>query len=183
MRIAFKSTNTIHKLTKPKANSIIHEHMKSWIYKFTCATHKGSYIGQSSYSQKQRYQDHMRFIKQNDSQSAYTVHSLDNNCEYEPITTTMSILKQVTMPVLLIPYEPFYIQSYCNHKKTHTRTKCRQKQPNVPTDLCPSYYVTPVMQFRSILRLPRSQYQAHSPNHKTSSTAGMYYKYSYCSSL
>ena len=88
--------------------------MKSWIYKFTCATHKVSYIGQTSYSRKQRYQDQMRYIKQNDSQSAYAVHSLDNNREYEPIPTT-SILKQATKTALLIPYEPFYIQSHCNH--------------------------------------------------------------------
>jgi len=55
VRIAFKSTNTIYKLTKPKTNSIIHEHMKSGIYEFTCATRKVSYIGQTSYSLKQRY--------------------------------------------------------------------------------------------------------------------------------
>jgi hypothetical protein len=77
----------------------------------------------------------MRYIKQNDSQSAYAVHSLDNNHEYEPITTTMSILKQVTKTALLIPYEPLYNQSHYNHKKAHIRTKCRQKQPKVPTDL------------------------------------------------
>jgi hypothetical protein len=89
--------------------------MKSGIYKFTCATHKVSYVGQTSYSRKQRYQDHTRYIKQNDSQSAYAVHSLDNNREYEPITTTTSLLKQVVKTALLIPYEPFYIQSHCNH--------------------------------------------------------------------
>jgi hypothetical protein len=77
----------------------------------------------------------MRYIKQNDSQSAYAVHSLGNNREYEPITTTMPLLKQVTKSALLFPYEPFYIQSHCNHKKNHTRTKGSQKQPSVPTDL------------------------------------------------
>lgn len=115
--IAFKSINTIYKLTRPKTNSIIHEHMKSGIYKFTRAMRKVSSIGQTSYSLQQRYQDHMRYIKQNGSQLAYAVPSLDNNHEYEPITTTMSLLKQVTETALLICYEPFYIQSCCNHKK------------------------------------------------------------------
>jgi len=117
VRIAFKSTNTIHKLTKPKRNSIIHEHTKSGIYEFTCATCRVSYIGQTSYSLKQRHQDHTRHIKQNYSQTAYAVHSLDNNHEYEPNTTTKSILEQVTKTALLIPYEPFYIQSHCDHKQ------------------------------------------------------------------
>jgi hypothetical protein len=51
------------------------------------------------------------------TQSAYAVHSLDKNREYEPITTTMPLLKQVTKTALLIPYEPFYIQPRSNHKK------------------------------------------------------------------
>jgi len=63
------------------------------------------------------------------TQSAYAVHSLDNNREYEPITTTMSLLKQVTKTALLIHYEPFYIQSHCNHKKLIPEQKAGKNNP------------------------------------------------------
>jgi hypothetical protein len=51
-------------------------------------------------------------MKQNDPQSAYMLHILNNNHENGPINTTMTILKQITKTSLLIPYEQLYIQSY-----------------------------------------------------------------------
>jgi hypothetical protein len=61
------------------------------------------------------------------TQSAYAVQSLDKNREYEPIITTMSLIKQVTKTALLIPYEPFYIQSDSNHKNNSYQYKMQAK--------------------------------------------------------
>ena len=40
-----------------------------------------SYIGQRSRSLKQRYQEHMKYTKHNDPQSAYALHILNNKSE------------------------------------------------------------------------------------------------------
>jgi len=55
-RIA-NSTNTLQQLTKPKLTSNTQERDKSGIYKPTYNTRQMSYIGQTSRSLKQRYQD------------------------------------------------------------------------------------------------------------------------------
>jgi len=116
VRIYFKSTNTIHDLTKPKTNNNIQKHKKFGIYKLTCNTCK-LYVGQTSHNLKQRYQEHIRYTKQNDPQSPYTLHILNNNHEHGHINTIMSLLKQITKTSLLIPYEQFYIQPLYYHKE------------------------------------------------------------------
>jgi hypothetical protein len=112
VRISVKHTNAIHDLTKPKMNSNIREHKKCGIYKLKCNTFKLSYIRQTSRNLKQRYQEHIRYIKQN-----YALHVLNNNHEYGPINTTTSFLTQITKTPLLIPYEQHYIQSHYSHKE------------------------------------------------------------------
>ena len=87
------------------------------IYKVTCNTCKLSYVGQTSRNLQQRYQEHIRYIKQNDPLSAYALHILNNNHEHGPINTTMTLLKQITKTSLSIPYEQFYIQSHHYHKE------------------------------------------------------------------
>jgi predicted GIY-YIG superfamily endonuclease len=62
--------------------------MNSGIYELTCATCK-LYVGQTSRSLKHRYQKHVRYIKQNGAQSAYTLRILNNNYEYGPNNNTM----------------------------------------------------------------------------------------------
>jgi hypothetical protein len=68
--ITFKNTNTLQQLTTPKIVNNTQEQDKSGIYKLTCNTRKMSYVGQTSHSLKQRYQEHIRYIKHNDPQSA-----------------------------------------------------------------------------------------------------------------
>jgi len=93
-------------------NSNIHEHKKCGLYKLTCNTFKLSDIRQTSHNLKQRYQEHIRYIKQND-----ILHVLTNNHEHGPINTAMSFLKQITKTSLLIPHQQYYIQSHYYHKE------------------------------------------------------------------
>ena len=51
---------------------------------------------------KQRYQEHVRYIRNNDPQSAFAQHILNNQHEYGTIA-------------MLIPYELFFIQSHHQH--------------------------------------------------------------------
>ena len=45
-------------------------------------------MGQTSRNLKQRYKEHIRYIKNNNPQSAYALHILNNQHEYGPIEKT-----------------------------------------------------------------------------------------------
>jgi len=51
----------------------------------------------------------MRYIQQNNLQSTYALHILNNKYEYRPINNTVFFLKQVNKGPLLIPFEQLYI--------------------------------------------------------------------------
>jgi hypothetical protein len=76
--VAFRSTNTIQHM-KPKTTNNSQEYNKSGIYKLTCNTCKLSYTGQTSRNLKQRYQEHICYIRHSDTQSAYAQHILTTN--------------------------------------------------------------------------------------------------------
>ena len=72
VKIAFKRNNTISQLTKP-ANKTppTTPYDRSGIYSLTCNTCKQLYVGQTSSSLRVRFQEHTRYIKYNNPQSAY----------------------------------------------------------------------------------------------------------------
>jgi hypothetical protein len=76
-----------------------------------------SYVGQTNRCLKQRYKEHIRYIKNNETQSAYASHILNNRHEYGPIHNTMTLLKHIDKTTLLLPYEQLYIQSFHHHKQ------------------------------------------------------------------
>jgi len=51
----------------------------------------------------------MRYIKQNDPQSVYVLHILNNTHEYEPTSNIMSLFKQVNKGSLMNSFEHLYI--------------------------------------------------------------------------
>jgi hypothetical protein len=105
VKIAFRSSNTISQLTKSNAKNGTPPHHKSGIYKLTCNTCKLAYIGQTSRSLKLQYQEHIRYIKNNNPQSAYTQHILQNQHEYSTMDNIMNLLKPLNNTAMLIPYE------------------------------------------------------------------------------
>jgi len=54
----------------------------------------------------------IRYIRNNDPQSAYAQHILRNQHEYGTITDTMTLLKPIHKTSLLTPYEQLFIQTY-----------------------------------------------------------------------
>ena len=76
-----------------------------------------SYIGQTSRSLKQGYQEHKRYKRHNEHQSAYALHILNNKHEHGPVNNIMSLLKHINKTSLLLPYEQLYIQTYHQHKQ------------------------------------------------------------------
>jgi hypothetical protein len=88
------------------------------------------YVGQTDGSLKIRYQEHIRYIKNNNPQSAYAQHILLNQNEYGMIDSTMTVLKPLNNPNMLTPYEQFHIQSL------HQEGKLIQEQcPGDPNPL------------------------------------------------
>jgi hypothetical protein len=69
---------------------------------------KLEYIGQTSRHLKQRYHEHIRYIRNKDPQSTCTQHILKNQHECGPIIDTMTLLKYKQK----IHYEQLYIQTY-----------------------------------------------------------------------
>jgi hypothetical protein len=110
--IAFRTTTSIYQLTKPTIIEQTPDHEKSGVYQLTCNTCQSSYVGQTRRNLKSRFQEHTRYIKNNDPQSAYALHILNNRHEYGTINDTMTLLKYINSPSLLLPYERMYIQLF-----------------------------------------------------------------------
>ena len=66
---------------------------------------------------------HIRYIKNNDPRSAYALHVLNCRHEYGNIDDTMTLLKQINTPTLLLSYEQMYIQSFHHNNELNPRTK------------------------------------------------------------
>ena len=62
-----------------------------------------------------QFQEHIRYIRNNNPQSAYALHILQNQHEYGQMNNIMTLLKSLNNPSLLIPFEQYYIQSL--HRK------------------------------------------------------------------
>ena len=109
--IAFKATATLQQLIRPTTQNQKSECEKSGIYKITCKACHKSYVRQTSRNLKLRFQEHTRYIKNNDPRSSYALHVLNCRHEYGNINDTMTLLKQANKPSLLLPYEQMFIQS------------------------------------------------------------------------
>ncbi len=116
IQISFKTTNTVQHLTQPSTHQKPPVQEKIGIYKLTCNTSELTYIGQTSRSLQQKYNEHIRYIKHNDPQSVYALHILNNRHEYGKITDTMTLLKHITDQTMLLPYEQMFIKSYHHHE-------------------------------------------------------------------
>jgi len=81
------------------------------MFSLTCNTCKLAYVGLTSRNLKIRYQEHTRYIKNNDPQSAYALQILHHRHEYGPKDKKMTLLKSLRNTSLLTPYEQYYIRS------------------------------------------------------------------------
>ena len=74
-------------------------------------------MGQTSCNLKSKYQEHIQYIKNNDPRSSYALHILNCRHEYGNINDSMTLLKRINKPVLLLPYEQMYIQSFYHNNE------------------------------------------------------------------
>ena len=92
LKIAFCPTNTIfQQLTqKPKNNN------PSRIYQLKCNSCNRAYVGQSGRAKTVRHKEHLRYTRNNNPTSAYTMHILHNRHEFGPVEETLKLLKPCT---------------------------------------------------------------------------------------
>jgi hypothetical protein len=133
VKIAFKCNNKISQLMKPNTTNNTPYYNKSGIYKLTCNTCKLAYIGQTSRSLKLRFQEHIRFIWQNNPQSAYAQHILQNRHEYGPIERLMTILKPLRDTTLPNTLCTILHTNPIPKRTANPRTKPGRKEPPSPT--------------------------------------------------
>jgi len=79
---SFQMQNTLTCLVKITNSTRTPPHNKPGIYQLKCNTCNLSYIGQTSRHLKTRYHKHIRYIKNNNPQSAYAQHILKNRHEF-----------------------------------------------------------------------------------------------------
>ena len=117
LQITFKTTCTVQQLTQHTSHLNTTEQEKSGVYKLTRNACNLSYMGQTNRILQQRYKEHIRYIKNSysDPQSAYALHILINRHEYGKLTDTMKLIKHITNPTMLLPYEQLFVQSYNHH--------------------------------------------------------------------
>jgi hypothetical protein len=70
---------------------------------------------------KQRYSEHVRYIRNNNPQSAYATHILNNVHEYGSINNNMTLLKQANKGPHVNSLKQFYIQLFAHNKKLITQ--------------------------------------------------------------
>jgi len=129
VRIDFKSNNSISQLMKPHSKNNTPTYSKSGIYKLTCSTYKLAYVGETSRNLKLRFQEHMRYIRNNNPQSAYVQHILQNQHEYGTLDNIMTLLKPLKNNTMLIPYEQLFIQSI--HQEGRLIAEQHPGEPNL----------------------------------------------------
>ena len=61
-----------------------------------------SYVGQTSRSLNVRFQEHVRYIRNNNPQSAYAQHILQNQHEYGQMNSILTHLKPLNNPMLTV---------------------------------------------------------------------------------
>jgi hypothetical protein len=105
-----KATTTLQQLTKPTTQNQLSIYENSGIYKIACKTCQKSYVGQTNRNLKLRFQEYTRYIRNNDPRSAYAMQILNCAHEYGNINHTMTLLKPINKPSLLLLYEQMYIQ-------------------------------------------------------------------------
>jgi hypothetical protein len=116
-KIAYRTSNKIAQRTRTANSKPTHDFEKSGIYKLECRTCHKAYVGQISRTLKIRCREHMRYIMNNNSQSAYATHILETGHEYGNMADILSMLRPVNRATLLLPYEQLFFQTFHQHDK------------------------------------------------------------------
>jgi hypothetical protein len=121
LRITFSTNNTLQNIlnTRHRDNNI---YTQSGIYRMVCHTCNNSYIGQTYGKLEIRYKEHIKYIKNNNGQSAYATHILNNLHNYGPIESTVKLIHKAYEGNRINTQENYYIQYFQLHNIIQEQT-------------------------------------------------------------
>jgi len=64
-----------------------------------------------------QFQEHIRYVRSNNPQSAFALRILQNQHEYVQMNNIMALLKPLNSQNMLMPYGQYYIQALCPEGK------------------------------------------------------------------
>jgi len=139
VKIAFSSKNALACLVKTTNTTRTPPHNKPGIYQLKCNTCNLSYMGQTSRNLKTRYHEHIRYIKNNNPQSAYAQHISNNRHDFGTIENTMALLKPLHSQHLLTTNEQFYVHSFLKNGKLISEQSPSSQNPLFDLTTHPSH--------------------------------------------
>jgi len=80
-----------------------------------CNTCNKVYVGKSGSTINVRHKEHVRYIRTNNPQSAYSLHILQNRHEYGPIVGTLQLLKTCSKGTHMNCWQTLYMQAFHQH--------------------------------------------------------------------
>jgi hypothetical protein len=86
------------------------------IYNLSCSTCHSLYVGQPGHSLKQRYLEHIQYLKYNNLQFACVLHFIQNVHEYGPLQDTMTLLQHTNEHLGTILYSVMQTLKHLNNR-------------------------------------------------------------------
>ena len=111
LKIAYRVSNTIKNVLNSYTQNY-DKYTNRGLYSLKCNTCNRYYVGQTGGSLRARFTEHNRYIKSNDPKSAYALHILNNQHEYNTIQNTMELIKPCKKGWHMNVTENLYIQLY-----------------------------------------------------------------------
>ena len=124
-----------------------------------------------SHNLKTRYHEHIRYIKNNNPQSACAQHILNNRPEFGTIDNIMMLLKSLHSQHLLTAYKQFYIHSF--HENGKLISEQSPGSPNPLFDLT-THQSQPAPTRPVVLRAPRWTHYLSTGFDNLTAATGMY---------
>jgi hypothetical protein len=105
LRIAYQATNTLW----PKHTNI---YTSSGIYSLKCSTCNHFYIGQTGRNIGTRFKEHHHYVRTNNPKSAFAMHILNNNHQYNSIEESLQLIVPCNKGNRMSYLENLYIQQF-----------------------------------------------------------------------
>jgi len=136
LKIAFRPTNTTYQQLSNETNNP----NPTGIYQLKCNTCNRVYVGQSGRPITTRHREHLRYIKNNNSTSAYAMHILDNRHEFGPVQETLKLLKPSSKGSRMDCWESLFTHLHHKHniliaEQQANDTNPLFELPYIPSDL------------------------------------------------
>jgi len=136
LKIAFRPTNTIYQQLSNKNK----DPNPTGIYQLKCNTCSRAYVGQSGRPITTRHREHLRYIRNNSSTSAYATHILDNRHEFGPAEETLKLLKPCSKGSRMDCWESLFIHLHHRHNILIDEQQANDNNPlfelaSIPRDL------------------------------------------------